>query len=58
VEDLLTFRMGPGAIVGAPDRYPIVAAILERNLAGFGPPKAGWGYARDEWLRPVSANCR
>jgi CubicO group peptidase (beta-lactamase class C family) len=51
VEDLLTFRMGLGIQFGSPDEFPILAAIAERNLAGFGAPRPDQDYDFDEWMR-------
>ena len=53
VEDLLTFRMGLGILFGGPDQYPILGAIAERDLAGFGPPRPDHDYGPDEWMRRV-----
>jgi len=50
VRDLLTFRMGFGMIMGAPDRYPILHAIDELQL-GLGPPSPDTTPAPDEWIR-------
>ena len=51
VEDLLTFRCGLGIIFGSPAQYPILAALAERNLMGFGPPDPTVGYGPDEYMR-------
>lgn len=50
VRDLLTFRLGFGMLMGSPDQYPIVRAIIE---AGFepGPPKPARVPPPDEWLK-------
>lgn len=50
VRDLLTFCMGFGMIMAAPDTYPIQRAIGEQEL-GQGPPSPGTGPEPDEWLR-------
>lgn len=51
VRDLLTFRMGVGLIMGPPDRYPILKAVGELGLSGFGPPLPATPHAPDEWMR-------
>jgi CubicO group peptidase (beta-lactamase class C family) len=51
VDDLLTFRCGLGIVFGSPDKLPILAAIAERDLVGFGPPRPQAPYGPDEWLR-------
>jgi CubicO group peptidase (beta-lactamase class C family) len=51
VEDLLTFRMGLGILFGSPDEFPILAAVAERDLAGFGAPRPDHDYGLDEWMR-------
>jgi CubicO group peptidase (beta-lactamase class C family) len=51
VEDLLTFRCGLGIIFGSPAQYPILAALAERNLMGFGSPDPTVGYGPDEYMR-------
>jgi CubicO group peptidase (beta-lactamase class C family) len=51
LEDILTFRLGTGILFGSPDQYPILAALAERKLAGFGPPLPDEDYGPDEWMR-------
>ena len=51
VEDLLTFRCGLGIIFGSPEQYPILAAVAERGLMGFGPPDPTVDYGPDEYMR-------
>jgi len=51
LEDILTYRLGSGILFGSPDEYPILAAINERRLAGFGPPLPDEDYGPDEWMR-------
>ncbi len=51
VEDLLTFRCGLGILFGSPAHFPILAAVAERNLMGFGPPDPTVEYGPDEYLR-------
>src|SRR5262249_11946904 len=51
MEDLLTFRCGRGILFGSPERNPILAAIQQRNLMGFGPPDPTVPYGPDEYMR-------
>ncbi|HEY1753122.1 MAG TPA: serine hydrolase domain-containing protein [Caulobacteraceae bacterium] len=51
VEDLLTFRCGLGLIFGSPEQFPILRAVAERKLMGFGPPDPTVDYGPDEYLR-------
>jgi CubicO group peptidase (beta-lactamase class C family) len=51
LRDLLTFRAGYGFIWGAPDRFPILKAIAELGIVGFGPPDQGTPMGPDEWLK-------
>ncbi len=51
VRDLLSFRMGLGAIFGPPGVYPIQKAIDALEIVGFGPPDQATGIGPDEWLR-------
>ncbi|MEQ4719873.1 serine hydrolase domain-containing protein [Nonomuraea sp. B19D2] len=46
--DLLTFRLGLGAIMAAPGSYPIQQAIEEAGL-GVGPD--GPSFGTDEWIK-------
>ena len=50
VRDLLTFRMGIGLIMAAPDAYPILQAAHEQRI-GMGPPAPATQPAPDEWMR-------
>src|SRR5438876_10421727 len=50
VRDLLTFRMGFGQMMAAPDAYPILKAANEQQI-GMGPPSPSAMPASDEWLR-------
>jgi CubicO group peptidase (beta-lactamase class C family) len=50
LRDLLTFRMGSGMVLAAPDAYPILRAAQEREL-GAGPPHPRARPEPDEWLR-------
>ena len=51
VEDLLSFRLGLGAVLVAPGAYPIQRAIAELGLVGFGPPDPAVAYDGGEWIR-------
>jgi CubicO group peptidase (beta-lactamase class C family) len=51
VRDLLTFRMGLGNVLGPPDAYPILKAVAEQRLVGFGPPDPTAPHGPDEWIR-------
>jgi CubicO group peptidase (beta-lactamase class C family) len=51
VRDLLTFRMGFGSVMAAPDSYPIQRAMRELQIGGDGPPKPATAPAPDEWIR-------
>ena len=53
VRDLLTFTWGfgmQGAMFMAPDPWPIVTAVEERELASFGPPKPATTPDPDTWM--------
>jgi CubicO group peptidase (beta-lactamase class C family) len=48
LRDLLTFRLGIGAVMAFPQRYPIPTAMAEAGVApGFAMP----ALAPDEWMR-------
>jgi CubicO group peptidase (beta-lactamase class C family) len=51
VADLLTFRLGWGIVLAAPDTYPIQKQIAALKLVGFGPPDPASPIGPDEWLR-------
>jgi CubicO group peptidase (beta-lactamase class C family) len=51
VEDLLTFRLGFGAIMAAPGTYPIQDAEAELGLMTLGPPWPPPPFGADEWIR-------
>ncbi len=51
VRDLLTFRLGLGVIMDPTADYPIVKAVRELGLVGFGPPDPSAPHDPDEWLR-------
>jgi len=48
VRDLLTFRLGFGAVMAPPGRYPIQQAAAE---AGFAPGPNPSSFAPDEWMK-------
>jgi CubicO group peptidase (beta-lactamase class C family) len=53
VRDLLTFTWGfgmQGAMFGAPEPWPILAATIERELSTFGPPQPASTPAADTWM--------
>jgi CubicO group peptidase (beta-lactamase class C family) len=50
VEDLLTFRLGLGIVFAPPGAYPILSAIEERKLVGFGMPDPSNSVGPDEWM--------
>jgi CubicO group peptidase (beta-lactamase class C family) len=54
LRDLLTFRLGTGAIFGPPDLYPIQKAIAALGIVGFGPPDQATPLGPDEWLRRLA----
>jgi len=49
VEDLLTFRMGLGLMFGPPTT-PILKAIADLQIVGFGPPDPRAPYGPDTWM--------
>ncbi len=51
VEDLLTFRLGFGALMVPPGTYPILDAEVELQLATLGPPWPPPSFDSDEWIR-------
>lgn len=55
LRDLLTFRMGFGSVMAAPDTTPIQKAIREQKIGGDGPPRPAQAPATDEWLRRLGA---
>jgi CubicO group peptidase (beta-lactamase class C family) len=53
VRDLLTFTWGfgmQGAMFMAAEPWPIVTAVMERELSSFGPPQPATTPAPDVWL--------
>jgi CubicO group peptidase (beta-lactamase class C family) len=51
LRDLLSFRCGYGMVWGAPDKFPILKAIAELGITGFGPPDPAMPHSVDEWLK-------
>ncbi|HEX4192885.1 MAG TPA: serine hydrolase domain-containing protein, partial [Stellaceae bacterium] len=51
LRDLLTFRSGYGMVWGAPDKFPILHAIGDLGIVGFGPPDPAAPHRPDEWLK-------
>jgi CubicO group peptidase (beta-lactamase class C family) len=51
LRDLLTFRSGYGRVWGAPDKFPILKAIADLGIVGFGPPDPAMPHGPDEWLK-------
>ena len=51
VRDLLTYRMGFGSVMAAPDTYPIQKKIREYRIGGDGPPIPSKAPNTEEWLR-------
>ncbi len=49
VEDLLTFRCGLGLLFAAPTT-PILKAIADLGIVGFGPPNPTMPFTPDEWM--------
>ena len=50
VEDLLTFRLGFGAVMAPPGSYPIQDAEAELGLMTLGPPWPPPPWDTDEWV--------
>lgn len=55
VRDLLTYRMGFGSVMAAPDTYPIQKPIRELRIGCDGPPLPSRAPATDEWLRSLGS---
>jgi CubicO group peptidase (beta-lactamase class C family) len=49
LRDLLTFRLGTGAVMAPPGRYPIQTALAEAGFA-LGPPRPQQVAAPDIWI--------
>ena len=50
LEDLLTFRLGFGAIMAPPGSYPIQEAEAQLGLMTLGPPWPPPPFGSDEWI--------
>jgi CubicO group peptidase (beta-lactamase class C family) len=55
IEDLLTFRCGWGIVFADPSTMPLLKAITDRKLVGFGMPDAANPTGPDEWMRRLGA---
>jgi CubicO group peptidase (beta-lactamase class C family) len=55
LRDLLTFRLGWGMLFGTADHYPILKAIEDLGIVGFGPPDQATPHDDDEWLRRLGS---
>src|SRR5579863_4427104 len=55
MRDLLTYRMGFGSVMAAPDTYPIQKMIREYRIGGDGPPRPALAPATEEWLRRLAS---
>jgi len=55
VEDLLTFRCGWGIVFADPSTMPILKAITDQKLVGFGMPDAANPMGPDEWMKHLGA---
>ncbi len=51
VDDLLTFRLGFGAVMAPPGTYPVQDAEAELGLMTLGPPWPPPPLGSDEWIR-------
>jgi CubicO group peptidase (beta-lactamase class C family) len=54
LRDLLTFRLGYGMLMESPDEYPILRAVNDLEIGGFGPPDPDSPHGYDEWLRRLA----
>jgi CubicO group peptidase (beta-lactamase class C family) len=54
VRDLLTFQLGFGVVLAAPDSLPIQRAWSQRRLGGDAPPSPAETPGTDEWLRRLA----
>ena len=54
VRDLLTFRLGFGQLMAAPDAVPILRAAIDAEI-GMGPPTPATMPEPDEWVRRLGA---
>jgi CubicO group peptidase (beta-lactamase class C family) len=54
LRDLLTFRLGYGALLAAPGTYPVQKALADAGLAP-GPPKTAPPSGLDDWLAQLGA---
>ncbi len=54
LRDLLTFRLGYGMLMESPDEYPILQAVNELGIGGFGPPDPDSPDGYDEWMQRLA----
>jgi len=55
VRDLMTYRMGFGSVMAAPDTYPIQKLIREYRVGGDGPMPHSQLPNTDEWLKSLGS---
>ena len=55
VRDVLTYRMGCGALLRQPDSTPIQRAMRALELRSPGPPKPATPHPPDEWMRRLGS---
>lgn len=55
VRDLLTFKMGFGALLVPPGTYPIQQAVAELGIGTLGPPTPPIAHAPDEWMKRLGS---
>lgn len=55
VRDVLTYRMGCGALLRKPDSTPIQRAMSALELRSPGPPKPATPHPPDEWMRRLGS---
>jgi CubicO group peptidase (beta-lactamase class C family) len=55
VRDVLTYRMGFGSVMAAPDSYPIQKLIREYRVGGDGPALPSQAVGPDEWIQRLGS---
>jgi CubicO group peptidase (beta-lactamase class C family) len=55
VRDLLTYRMGFGSVMAAPNTYPIQKPIREYRIGGDGPMLPSQAPTMEEWLQKLGS---
>jgi CubicO group peptidase (beta-lactamase class C family) len=53
LRDLLSFRSGYGMVWGSAAQFPILKAIADLRITGFGPPNQATPIGPDEWLKQL-----